>query len=102
MRILKKTVIRWAWTASRFGYNLLTRTTHEEPKRIRPSVDVLLDPLRHEIEEKLSSFTKPFYKIGDHFQSGLSDTVEMLLLREPDPDASLVETWEAIDRTGSP
>jgi len=103
MSDLQQTILRWAWTVSRLGFGRLSGSTSEEPDRARLSVDDALDPLSQQVEEQLGPFTRRLYKVGDHFQSGLVDTVEILLSRSSsDPDASLVETWEALDRTGSP
>ncbi len=101
MSDLQKSIMRWAWTVSRLGYDRLTRASSDEPDRTCLSVDEL-DPLSHQVEEQLGPFTRRLYRVGDHFQSGLIDTAEILMGRSSDPDASLVETWEALDRIGSP
>lgn len=47
-----------------------------------------LDPLLHRV-----------YKVGDRLQDGVIDSLEIFLDRCRDPDSSLVETWEEVDRS---
>lgn len=97
MSDLAQAVFRCVETLSRLGLGPFRRArgeradieiTADAVDAISDAAAAQLDPLLHRV-----------YKVGDRLQSGAIDSLEIFLDRNPDPDSSLVETWEAIDRS---
>lgn len=98
MREVEKAVARFAWSLTR----LAARWTGNFAEGRSPaSPAATLDEFSLAAERQMGQTLRQLYRVGDQMQSGFLDMAERMSVDAPDPGAQLLDSWEALDLSGS-